>query len=97
MTDGLDSLNSLNRWNDRMIAEHERTDRVKNRPADLTDADLSTIAQPHQPDYDSISSCVCGEVYPCTTLWLVDEVRQLRADAHPGCEAGYCHNCCPEH
>ena len=18
-------------------------------------------------------------------------------DAHPGCEAGYCHGCCPEH
>ena len=45
-----------------------------------TEDDLKAIESPHQPDYDSIGGCVCGESYPCTTRGLVAEVRRLRAD-----------------
>ena len=43
-----------------------------------TEEDLQVIESPHQPDYDSIGGCVCGESYPCSTRGLVAEVRRLR-------------------
>ena len=45
----------------------------------MTDADLGSIEDPHEIDYDSVGGCVCGESYPCTTRGLVAEVRRLRA------------------
>lgn len=43
-----------------------------------TEEQLRDVERPHQPDYDSIGGCVCGEVYPCDTRVLVAEVRRLR-------------------
>lgn len=46
---------------------------------DLDRWDFDAVVAPHQPDYDSVGGCVCGESYPCTTRLLVAEVRRLRA------------------
>jgi hypothetical protein len=41
------------------------------------EARLEAIAGTHRRD--SIGGCACGQVYPCHTLWLVDEVLRLKA------------------